>query len=107
MVDAEWKPVPDEHFQEDLQGEIAVATVTIPVESRETPGPAIELILDPLPQLMKYWSEVVTEGWTVSLHRMNAEVAIPFPAQGPRKIVVVFVASIVQQHVHGTVYRAS
>jgi hypothetical protein len=99
MADADWQRVPDELFQEDLRGEIVVKFVTVEAESEL----AEELLLNPRRQLVANFEGVVTEDWSVSLERVNAELGIRI---GPRKLVAIWIAVAPLRRVHGVVYRA-
>jgi len=97
MAHVEWRPVEAEAFQEDDRGDIALATVTVDAES----DLAAELLLDPLPHLVKNL-DWVTDDWTVSLERVNAEVRVGL---GPRKLIAIWVAVRPLRRVCGVVYR--
>jgi len=97
MAHAEWRPVEAEAFQERDRDDIAITTVTVEAES----DLAVELLLDPLPHLVENLAWV-TDQWTVSVERVNAELRV---GRGPRKLIAIWVAVRPLQRVCGVLYR--
>jgi hypothetical protein len=82
MDEVEWRQVERETFAEDDREHVAIYTATLEARSEL----AREVLIDPLPLLVENLPEV-TPDWTISIDRVNAEVAL----KGPRKLICVFV----------------
>jgi len=97
MIEPEWRAVEAEVFQEDDRDDIGIFTITVDADSEI----ASQLLLDPLPLLAKNL-EWVTDDWTVSLERVNAEEPV---RRGPRKLIAIWAVVRPLRRVCGVVYR--
>ena len=97
MTDPEWRAVEADVFQKDDRDDLAVFTTTVDADSEI----AEQLLLDPLPLLAENL-EGVTNDWTVSLERVNAEEPV---RRGPRKLIAIWAVIRRLRRVCGVVYR--
>jgi hypothetical protein len=102
MADPEWRfPESSELFSEEVLDyeNIALATLTVDADS----DLAAELLLDPLPILIKN-IQGVDESWSVSVDRVTAQYRVGGEA-GPRKLVLSFLVLHSHQHVAALAHR--
>jgi hypothetical protein len=99
MEDAVWHAWMPEQSEPGFPVDIAhVALFTTVVDADS--DLAAELLADPLPHLAKKL-EGVSEDWTVSVNRLNAERTL----KGPRKLTFVWMAIYELEMVQGMAYR--
>lgn len=94
---AEWTHVPDA-FAEDRDA-IRIYTTTAAADSEY----AEQLLLDPLPLVVENIDEVEPD-WSVSIERVNGEVAVG-RLKPPRKALVTWIVIRSLSRVHGVLYR--
>jgi hypothetical protein len=97
MAEPEWGSFElAEIFPDPVHKYVSLATFTVDADSDFSR----EFMLEPRPFLAKSL-ELVDESWTVSLQRINAEVAL----HGPKKNVVIVVLLGLLRMAHVLVYR--
>ena len=98
MDGGEFRQVAAETFADDDAKYVSIYTLTVDAESDFSAA----LLAEPLPILARSLVEV-DEGWTVSVERVNAQLAL----KGPRKLIWIFTVLPTIQHVKAVALRVT